>query len=234
MAADSTVNIDVILHKDQAQQSAKELDQALKDTGKDAGNKAKESIENNVQKASEKTKELVTNINRWVDEKGQIHIDVDTQRADESIEEFKERIKRVPKNPKVKPEADTDSANEKIDGLQKKVTKIPKEVRTELVAQAKEQGITNFDKLLKKIPKKQLTELVTKAQKGEAIDYERLLKKIPAKLLTQVALNDNASPQLRRIQSEASETEHRFLSLKDVIKGTFVGGLMAQGTAMVT
>lgn len=234
MAADSTVNIDVVLHKEQAQQASKELDQTLKDTGKDAGDKAKESIENNVQKASEKTKELVTNINRWVDEKGQIHIDVDKQRADESIEEFKERIKRVPKNPKIKPEADTDSANEKIDGLQKKVTKIPEEVRTKLVADAKEQGITNFDKLLKKIPKKQLTELVTKAQKGEAIDYERLLKKIPAKLLTQVALNDNASPQLRRIQSEANETEHRFLSLKDVIKGTFVGGLMAQGTAMVT
>lgn len=100
MAADSTVNIDVILHKDQAQQSAKELDQALKDTGKDAGNKAEKNIEDNVQKASEKTKELVTNINRWVDEKGQIHIDVDKQRADESIEEFKERVKRVPKKPK--------------------------------------------------------------------------------------------------------------------------------------
>lgn len=234
MAADSTVNIDVVLHKEQAQQASKELDQALKDTGKGAGDKAEKSIENNVQKASEKTKELVTNVNRWVDEKGQIHIDVDKQRADESIEEFKERIKRVQKKPKIKPEADTDSANEKIDGLQKKVTKIPKEVRTKLVADAKEQGITNFDKLLKKIPKKQLTELVTKAQKGEAIDYERLLKKIPAKLLTQIALNDNASPQLRRIQSEASETEHRFLSLKDVIKGTFVGGLMAQGTAMIT
>lgn len=92
MAADSTVNIDVVLHKEQAQQASKELDQALKDTGKGAGDKAEKSIENNVQKASETTKELVTNVNRWVDEKGQIHIDVDKQRADESIEEFKERL----------------------------------------------------------------------------------------------------------------------------------------------
>ena len=45
MAADSTVNIDVVLHKEQAQQASKELDQTLKDTGKDAGDKAKESIE---------------------------------------------------------------------------------------------------------------------------------------------------------------------------------------------
>ncbi|MCH5385317.1 hypothetical protein DKZ23_03790 [Limosilactobacillus reuteri] len=230
MAADSTVNIDVILHKDQAQQSAKELDQTLNDTGKDAGNKAKESIENNVQKASEKTKELVTNINRWVDEKGQIHIDVDKQRADESIEEFKERIKRVPKNPKIKPEADTDLANEKIDGLQKKVTKIPKEVRTELIAQAKSRGIENFDKLLRQLPKEQKTELVAKVQKGEVINYEEELRKVPANVLTKLELNDKASPTLQKLQAETSATEREFTSLKDIIKGTFVGSLLATGT----
>lgn len=229
MAADSTVNIDVILHKDQAQQSAKELDQALKDTGKDAGDKAEKNIEDNVQKASEKTKELVTNINRWVDEKGQIHIDVDKQRADESIEEFKERVKRVPKKPKVKPDVDTDSANEKIDGLQKKVTKIPEEVRTELVAQAKEQGITNFDQLLKKIPKRQLTELIAKAQKGEVINYEELLHKLPAKLVTEVKLNDRASLPLKELQRQANETGHSFSHLKEIIAGSFVGGLAVNG-----
>lgn len=229
MAADSTVNIDVILHKEQAQQASKELDQTLKDTGKDAGNKAKESIEDNVQKASEKTKELVTNINRWVDEKGQIHVDVDKQRADESIEEFKERIKRVPKNPKIKPEADTDSANEKIGGLQKKVTKIPKEVRTELIAQAKSQGIENFDKLLRKLPKEQRTELIAKAQKGEAINYEELLRKIPARIITEAKLNDHASLPLRQLQTEAKETSHSFSQLKDVMAGTFLGGMAIQG-----
>lgn len=229
MAADSTVNIDVVLHKEQAQQASKELDQALKDTGKGAGDKAKESIENNVQKASEKTKELVTNINRWVDEKGQIHIDVDKQHADESIEEFKERIKRVPKNPKIEPDVDTDSANEKIDGLQKKVTKIPKEVRTELVAQAKEQGIANFDQLLKKIPKRQLTELIAKAQKGEVINYEELLHKLPAKLVTEVKLNDRASLPLKELQRQANETGHSFSHLKEIIAGSFVGGLAVSG-----
>lgn len=229
MAADSTVNIDVVLHKEQAQQASKELDQALKDTGKGAGDEAEKSIENNVQKASEKTKELVTNINRWVDEKGQIHIDVDKQHADESIEEFKERIKRVPKNPKIEPDVDTDSANEKIDGLQKKVTKIPKEVRTELVAQAKEQGIANFDQLLKKIPKRQLTELIAKAQKGEVINYEELLHKLPAKLVTEVKLNDRASLPLKELQRQANETGHSFSHLKEIIAGSFVGGLAVSG-----
>lgn len=229
MAADSTVNIDVVLHKEQAQQASKELDQALKDTGKGAGDKAEKSIENNVQKASETTKELVTNVNRWVDEKGQIHIDVDKQRADESIEEFKERIKRVPKKPKIKPEADTDSANEKIGGLQKKVTKIPKEVRTELIAQAKSQGIENFDKLLRQLPKEQKTELVAKVQKGEVINYEEELRKVPANVLTKLELSDKASPTLQKLQAETSATEREFTSLKDIIKGTFVGSLLATG-----
>lgn len=229
MAADGTVNIDVVLHKDQAQQASKELDQVLKDTGKSAGDKAEKNIENNVQKASEETKKLVTNINRWVDEKGQIHIDVDKQRADESIEKFKERIKRVPKNPKIKPEADTDSANEKIDGLQKKVTKIPKEVKTNLVAQAKEQGITNFDQLLKKIPKKQLTELVAKAQKGEVINYEEELRKLPAKLVTEVKLNNQAALPLKELQQQANQTSQSFSHLKEIVAGSFIGGIAVNG-----
>ncbi|PWT37581.1 tape measure protein [Limosilactobacillus reuteri] len=226
---DGSVNIDVKLNSDQAVAERNKIDELLKSLGDGAGDKAEKSIENNVQKASEKTKELVTNVNRWVDEKGQIHIDVDKQRADESIEEFKERIKRVPKNPKIKPEADTDSANEKIGGLQKKVTKIPKEVRTELIAQAKSRGIENFDKLLRQLPKEQKTELVAKVQKGEVINYEELLRKIPARVITEAKLNDHASLPLRQLQTEAKETSHSFSRLKDVMAGTFLGGMAIQG-----
>ena len=156
MAADSTVNIDVILHKDQAQQASKELDQTLKDTGKDAGNKAEKSIESNINKSTEKAKEMVTNIKRWTDEKGVIHVDVEKIPAEKALDELDKKSKKLgDEKPKIEPTADTDSASQQIDGLQKKVTKIPKKVRTELIAQAKEQGITNFDQLLKKIPQKQ-------------------------------------------------------------------------------
>ena len=229
MAADGTVNIDVILNAQQPTTKAKELNDTLNDVGKNAGDKAEKSIENNVQKASEKTKELITNVNRWVDEKGQIHIDVDKQRADESIEEFKERIKRVPKSPKVKPDVDADSASKKVDDLHNKIAKIPKEVRTELISQAREQGITNFDRLLKKIPRKQLTELIAKAQKGGVINYEEELRKLPAKLVTEVKLNNKASLPLRELQQEANQTSHSFGRLKDMIAGTFIGGMAING-----
>ena len=226
MAADSTVNIDVILHKDQAQQASKELDQTLKDTGKDAGNKAEKSIESNINKSTEKAKEMVTNIKRWTDEKGVIHVDVEKIPAEKALDELDKKSKKLgDEKPKIEPTADTDSASQQIDGLQKKVTKIPKKVRTELIAQAKEQGITNFDQLLKKIPKKQLTELIAKAQKGEVINYEEELRKLPAKLITEVKLNDKASLPLKELQQQANETGHSFSRLKEIIAGTFVGGL---------
>ena len=230
MAADSTVNIDVILHKDQAQQASKELDQTLKDTGKDAGNKAEKSIESNINKSTEKAKEMVTNIKRWTDEKGVIHVDVEKIPAEKALDELDKKSKKLgDEKPKIEPTADTDSASQQIDGLQKKVTKIPKKVRTELIAQAKEQGITNFDQLLKKIPKKQLTELIAKAQKGEVINYEEELRKLPAKLITEVKLNDKASLPLKELQQQANETGHSFSRLKEIIAGTFVGGLAVNG-----
>lgn len=230
MAADSTVNIDVILHKDQAQQASKELDQTLKDTGKDAGNKAEKSIESNINKSTEKAKEMVTNIKRWTDEKGVIHVDVEKIPAEKALDELDKKSKKLgDEKPKIEPTADTDSASQQIDGLQKKVTKIPKKVRTELIAQAKEQGITNFDQLLKKIPQKQLTELIAKAQKGEVINYEEELRKLPAKLITEVKLNDKASLPLKELQQQANETGHSFSRLKEIIAGTFVGGLAVNG-----
>ena len=230
MAADSTVNIDVILHKDQAQQASKELDQTLKDTGKDAGNKAEKSIESNINKSTEKAKEMVTNIKRWTDEKGVIHVDVEKIPAEKALDELDKKSKKLgDEKPKIEPTADTDSASQQIDGLRKKVTKIPKKVRTELIAQAKEQGIANFDQLLKKIPKKQLTELIAKAQKGEVINYEELLHKLPARLITEVKLNDKASLPLKEVQQQANQTSYSFSHLKEIVAGTFVGGLAVNG-----
>lgn len=230
MAADGTVNIDVVLHKDQAQQASKELDQVLKDTGKSAGDKAEKNIENNVQKASEKTKEMVTNINRWTDEKGVIHIDVEKLPAEKALGDLEKKSKKLSEEkPKIEPKVDTDSANEKLNGLQKSVTKIPQKVKTELIAQAKEQGITNFDQLLKKIPKKQLTELIAQAQRGEVINYEELLRKVPARIITEAKLNDKASLPMRQLQQEAKQTTNSFGRLKDMIAGTFIGGMAING-----
>lgn len=200
MAADSTVNIDVILHKEQAQETAKEIDQALKNIGEGAGDKAEQSIKDSTDKA--------------IDDAKDAHAKIDNE---------------LKKPVKTKVDADTDDANAKVDEFKEKTVRIPKKVRTELISQAEIQGIENFDKLLKQLPKEQKTELIAKAQKGEVINYEEELRKVPANVLTKLELNDQASPALQKLQTEADVTERKFTSLKDIIKGTFVGSLLATG-----
>ncbi|WP_323074855.1 aggregation-promoting factor C-terminal-like domain-containing protein [Limosilactobacillus reuteri] len=200
MAADGTVNIDVILNGEQVQQKSKDIDTTLKKLGEGAGDKAEKSIEENVNKSTEKVKNA--------------HDKMKQETSD-------------PVTQKVK--SDTDEATEKINEYKKQTVKIPKSVRTKLIADAKEQGIDNFDKLLKKIPKKQITELIAKAQKGEVINYEEELHKLPAKLVTEVKLNNKASLPLKELQQQANQTSHSFSHLKEIIAGSFVGGLAISG-----
>lgn len=134
----------------------------------------------------------------------------------------------------IKPKVDDDEANDKLKRFSGNVKDIPKSTKTVLKSEAEKQGIDNFNVLLKALPKEQLTKLVAKAEKGEAIDYETLIKKLPASVVTKLDLNDNASPKLRQVQEQAQQTGEQFTSLKEIIKGTFVGSLLSNGVGMIT
>lgn len=200
MSADGTVNIDVKLDAQQPTQTAKDLDNLLKDIGKDTGKEAEKSINENLNKSVDKTKEARKKMDSELDKPIKQKLDADTSEATEKIRLFKHEFEVI-----------------------------PHEVRTKLIADAKKNGIDNFGKLLRKIPKEQRTELIAKAQKGEAINYEELLRKIPARVITEAKLNDHASLPLRQLQTEAKETSHSFSRLKDVMAGTFLGGMAIQG-----
>lgn len=200
MSADGTVNIDVKLDAQQPTQTAKDLDNLLKDIGKDTGKEAEKSINENLNKSVDKTKEARKKMDSELDKPIKQKVDADTSEATEKIRLFKHEFEII-----------------------------PHEVRTKLIADAKKNGIDNFGKLLRKIPKEQRTELIAKAQKGEAINYEELLRKIPARVITEAKLNDHASLPLRQLQTEAKETSHSFSRLKDVMAGTFLGGMAIQG-----
>lgn len=133
----------------------------------------------------------------------------------------------------LKMDADTAGAESKVKRLGETYASIPKDLRTKLIASAEDHGIKNMDELLKRMPKQLRTELVAKAQKGEVIDYETLLKRLPARMLTDVQLNDHASPALRHLQSEATRTGEQFTSLKDIIRGSFVGNVLAAGAQSI-
>lgn len=134
----------------------------------------------------------------------------------------------------IKPKVDDDEANGKLKRFSGNVKDIPKSTKTVLKSEAEKQGIDNFNVLLKALPKEQLTKLVAKAEKGEAIDYETLIKRLPASIVTKLDLNDNASPKLRQVQAQAQQTGEQFTSLKEIIKGTFVGSLLSNGVGMIT
>ena len=205
MAADSTVNIDVGLGgKDKFISDTKEINDIVKNIGKDSGNELEKDLSDNLDKSKTKAK--------------QTHDDIE--------KEFKDPIKS-------KFDADDKPLRRKTEEVETKLRKVPKEVITKITADAKEQGIDNFDKLLKKLPKQVRTELLTKAQKGEVINYEELLKKVPLKILTKAELNDNASPKLKALQNNTENTEHKFKRLKETMLGVFAGNVLTAGVGMV-
>lgn len=200
MAADGTVNIDVILNAQQPTEKAKELNDTLNDVGKNAGDKAEENLRNVLGKSANQAKHA----------------------HDEMDEAMKQPVTQ-------KVTADTEEASSRISRFKKSVGLIPHDVKTKLVADARSQGIDNFSQLLRKIPREQRTELIAKAQKGEAINYEELLRKVPARIVTEAKLNNKASLPLRELQQEANQTSHSFGRLKDMIAGTFIGGMAING-----
>lgn len=200
MAADGTVNIDVILNGEQVQQKSKDIDATLKSLGEGAGDKAEKSIDENLNKSVDKTKKARNQMDSEFDKPIKQEIDADAAEATKKISLFKHEFEVI-----------------------------PPEIRTKLIADAKENGIDNFGKLLRKIPKEQRTELIAKTQKGEVINYEELLRKVPARIITEAKLNDHASLPLKQLQAEAKETSYSFGRLRSIIAGTFVGGMAIQG-----
>jgi len=140
---------------------------------------------------------------------------VGSDAGDKMDESFRQNTNKI--------EQTANKAKEHID------SKFSKETKVKLVADAKTAGIDNFEKILNKLPKEVQTELLTKADKGEAINYEDLLQRIPTKITSTTHLNDDASPKLEHIQSEAGRTEEKFSSLKTAIGGGIIGGAVVTG-----
>ena len=103
-------------------------------------------------------------------------------------------------------------------------------IETKLVAKAEDAGITNFKQLLNRIPKQARTELMAKAEKGEAIDWENTIRKMPRSVTTRIKLDKGqASEGLFSLKNQVKSTEHGFTHLKEIIAGTFLGGVIQTG-----
>lgn len=199
MAADASIVIDFDVKTQQLESDKEQINKILSAIGENTGDK----MDDEFKKSADKV----------VDEAKQAKKDVDNELNKPTAT--------------ITPKVDDSEAQK---GTQKIITslrKLPKEQKVKLDADAKKAGIDDFTALLKRVPKKTRTEILAKAKKGEVIDYEALLKKVPKKVATEAKLNDNASPELKKLQSEATQTESKFTKLKTVIAGTFIGATMS-------
>lgn len=182
--------------------------------------------------------------------KGKDQLISDTEQADKILNDFGSQAGDKMDNAII----------ENTNKAKRTLASFPKEVKTELIAEAKDAGIKNFSTILKKLPKEQRVELLTKVEDGKAIDFEKLIKSlpkevkseikvkdeatvplekiekkqqdIPGKKETTVKANDHASAPLRHISNEADDTGRHFRGLRDIIAGTMIGNLLSSGFIM--
>ncbi|UWY25680.1 tape measure protein [Lacticaseibacillus paracasei] len=179
--------------------------------------------------------------------KGKDQLISDTEQADKILKDFGSQAGDKMDN----------AIKENTNKAKRTLASFPKEVKTELIAEAKDAGIKNFSTILKKLPKEQRVELLTKVEDGKAIDFQKLIKSlpkevkseikvkdeatvplekiekkqqnIPGKKETTVKANDHASAPLRHISNEADDTGRHFRSLRDIIAGTMIGNMLSNG-----
>ncbi|MFT8392447.1 MAG: tape measure protein [Liquorilactobacillus ghanensis] len=178
----------------------------------------------------QKIKSLFSGVGDGAGDKLDQNFEENTDKVESNAESTHKKVVDIfGKDAEQKIKGNNSDLNEKVSDSKAKLKQLPDETKTKLIADAKMNGIENFESLLKKLPKSKQTELLTKVSDGEAIDYEELLRKIPSKRVTEVKLNDNASSGLQKLKDEADNTGSRFSRLKDIIVGSFAGKMVFNG-----
>ena len=231
--SDGQVVIDLSLRKDGIQSDIQWLTDNLKNIGANvSADQISEKFENAMNDAKGTVKEAINDIN---DEKAEPKIGANDEQLKDKAEESKEQLDSIG-NRKVSAKIKADAANllEKAEQSDKALDKIPKSVKSEIIAQANDAGIVNFEKILDKIPKSVKTELIADVRDGKAIDFEETLRKIPKEKATTLKVNDEATEPVKRYTSSVEEAGEKTHTLRDVMMGTFVGGLVQSGISAIT
>ena len=231
--SDGQVVIDLSLRKDGIQSDIQWLTDNLKNIGANvSADQISEKFENAMNDAKGTVKDAINDING---EKAEPKIGANDEQLKDKAEESKEQLDSIG-NRKVSAKIKADAANllEKAEQSDKALDKIPKSVKSEIIAQANDAGIINFEKILDKIPKSIKTELIADVRDGKAIDFEETLRKIPKEKATTLKVNDEATEPVRRYTSSVSQANEKTHTLRDVMMGTFVGGLVQSGISAIT
>lgn len=167
------------------------------------------------------------------------------------------------KSVSVKVDANDTALKEKVTQAVDLLSKLPEEKRTQLVAQLHEQGFNDFKELLAYIPKEKHTELLADIQEGNINKFNSLINHVKKEKTTELKANDNnlvekvdtskekldeipkektteltahetVSPEVEKITTSEDRASEHTHTLKDVMMGTFAGGLIQSGVSAIT
>lgn len=184
--------------------------------------------------------------------KGKDQLISDTEQADKILKDFGSQAGDKMDN------AITENTNK----AKRTLASFPKEVKTELIAEARDSGIKNFSAILKKLPKEQQVELLTKVEDGKAIDFEKLIKSLPKEVQSEIKVKDEATVPLEKIEKKQQDlpkstetvvkakdeasaplkhvgeqvetTGKGFSHLKEIIAGSLAANLISSGIGALT
>lgn len=184
--------------------------------------------------------------------KGKDQLISDTEQADKILKDFGSQAGDKMDN----------AIKENTNKAKRTLASFPKEVKTELIAEAKDAGIKNFSAILKKLPKEQRVELLTKVEDGKAIDFEKLIKSLPKEVQSEIKVKDEATVPLEKIEKKQQDipkstetvvkakdeasaplkhvdeqvetTGKGFSHLKEIIAGSLAANLISSGIGALT
>ena len=222
MANDGQVAIDLSLRREGVQSDIEWLTENLKNIGANFNpDEITQKFESAMGDAKETVKSVIDDING---EKAEPEIDANDDPLKEKTSESKEHLASVNgTRATAKLKADATELLEKAEHSKEALRHLPKSVRTEIIAQARENGILNFGKLLKKLPNKVITELVANIKDGKAIEFDDILQKIPKEKVTTLRVNDEASEPTQRITEHAEKAKSNMNGFSHTLQDTAIG-----------
>lgn len=220
--SDGQVVIGVSMERSDFESDLDWLKSNLENLGNDfSADEISEKIEKAMQESKSSVDDAIDDINS---KKAKPKIGADDTELDEKAEESKDKLKSVSGiRATAKLKADAEDLLEKAENSKSALKKLPKSVRTEIIAQAQEAGIVNFEKLINKLPKEVKTQLIADVRDGKLINFEQSLKDVPKEKLTKLEVNDQASGTLKKMTTNIEESDNKAKGFTSTLKGTALG-----------
>ena len=133
--------------------------------------------------------------------------------------------------PTGKVKSDTDLINVMVDSIGKNAGKDLDTNFNKKVDKVKDQATSASREINQKLGRKVETKITadTHEVREKSDQASKDLKKIPNRKNTKYTVEDQATPTLNKTSKEADETGSHFHKLRNIIHGTFIGSLAAQG-----